>query len=350
MTDAGALEIVRASAPARICDNGGWTDTWFAGHGSVFHIAVEPRVHVELTTFVRSPERAHVVIEAKAFGDRYAPTGIATKAWGRHPLLEATIAEVGVPDDLAIEIVIDSDMPHGASTGTSAAACVALVAALDALGPNQRSPLDIARAAWRVETEQLGLQSGVQDQLAAAFGGINLVDIHSHPDATVDQLAVPAEVLTALQQQLVLVYLGRPHRSSQVHEAVIAALEGEGPNAPRLEALRRTAGPSRDAVLAGDLAALGRTMVDNTEAQRALHHDLVSPAAEQIIEIGRRHDVLGHKVNGAGGDGGSVTLLTNSEPAAARLLSEAIERIDGPQRVIGVRLSPDGVRAVRSPA
>ena len=38
------MRIVRSAAPLRICDNGGWTDTWFAGHGRVFSIAVRPRI------------------------------------------------------------------------------------------------------------------------------------------------------------------------------------------------------------------------------------------------------------------------------------------------------------------
>ena len=42
--DHGPLTTIRASAPTRICDMGGWTDTWFAEHGTVFSIAIEPRV------------------------------------------------------------------------------------------------------------------------------------------------------------------------------------------------------------------------------------------------------------------------------------------------------------------
>jgi D-glycero-alpha-D-manno-heptose-7-phosphate kinase len=41
------LRIANTSAPIRICDNGGWTDTWFAGHGMVFNIAVYPSVQVQ---------------------------------------------------------------------------------------------------------------------------------------------------------------------------------------------------------------------------------------------------------------------------------------------------------------
>ena len=36
------LRIINAVAPIRICDNGGWTDTWFAGHGKIFNIGVYP--------------------------------------------------------------------------------------------------------------------------------------------------------------------------------------------------------------------------------------------------------------------------------------------------------------------
>jgi len=34
--------VIRAEAPVRICDLGGWTDTWFAEHGAVCSIAVTP--------------------------------------------------------------------------------------------------------------------------------------------------------------------------------------------------------------------------------------------------------------------------------------------------------------------
>jgi len=40
----GDVLTVRASAPTRMCDNGGWTDTWFAEFGTVFSIAIEPRI------------------------------------------------------------------------------------------------------------------------------------------------------------------------------------------------------------------------------------------------------------------------------------------------------------------
>ena len=46
---------MNAVAPIRICDIGGWTDTWFAGFGAVFNIAVYPYVEVQIQ--VSSSER-----------------------------------------------------------------------------------------------------------------------------------------------------------------------------------------------------------------------------------------------------------------------------------------------------
>ena len=36
------LRVINSVAPIRIVDNGGWTDTWFAGHGKIFNIGVYP--------------------------------------------------------------------------------------------------------------------------------------------------------------------------------------------------------------------------------------------------------------------------------------------------------------------
>jgi D-glycero-alpha-D-manno-heptose-7-phosphate kinase len=342
------LTIIHSSAPTRICDMGGWTDTWFAGHGTVLSIAIEPRVNVEVTTYPADGVRPSIVLDARVFGDRYSPEGIADRRWGIHPLLEATIAEVGIPDDVAVEIVIDSDAPYGASIGTSAATCVALVGALDALTPGRLTPDAMARTAWRVEAEQLGQQSGVQDQIAAAHGGINLIHIHAFPDATVEPVLVDPAVLEELERRLLVVYLGAPHRSSAIHEMVIAELTNAGPHAEPLEALRQTALPGAAALRAGDFEALGRTMLANTDAQRMLHPDLVGRLATLVIETAARHGALGHKVNGAGGDGGAITLLTGGDEDATRRLIDDVTAIGYGCAVLPFRVSADGVRVERS--
>lgn len=337
------LRVINSVAPIRVCDLGGWTDTWFAGHGKVFNIGVYPYVEVQIEVRPHEPGAERIVLYAENYGERYA---VDTKrpGWDRHPLLEAAIKRVGVPEDLSVQVTIFSEAPGGCSTGTSAAVTVALIGALDRLTPGRLSPHEVAYAAHAVEVEMLGQQSGIQDQLCAAYGGINFIEIQRYPHATVSQIHVPNAIWWELERRLLLIYLGKPHRSSAIHEKVIRHLEDQGPDAPALQPLRETAAQGRDAVYAGDFAALGHAMIANTKAQAALHPDLVGDAARRLIEIAQRHDAIGWKVNGAGGDGGSLTILGPAQSYRKREMIQEIETTDPLYRHIPTYLSRYGLR------
>src|SRR5262245_55113187 len=234
------LRVINGVAPIRICDIGGWTDTWFAGHGKIFNIGVYPYVEVQVAVYPRTARPDRVVMHAENYGERFV-IELGNSRYEHHPLLEAAVEEVMPPEDYALEITIHSQVPAGASTGTSAAVTVALIGALDALTPGRMTPHEVAYAAHRVETQRLKLQSGIQDQLCAAYGALNFVEMFSYPYATVSQIRVPDAVWWELERRLVLVFLGKTHNSSEVHQKVIAELEDEGSRAPRLSGLRHMA-------------------------------------------------------------------------------------------------------------
>jgi D-glycero-alpha-D-manno-heptose-7-phosphate kinase len=334
--------IIHSVAPIRICDNGGWTDTWFAGHGQIFNIAVDPCVEVQVAVYSRLAPPERFVIFAENYGERYAFR--PEQGWDRHPLLEACIQSMQVPEDLALEVRLYSDVPPGASTGTSAAVSVALIGALDRLTPGRMTPYQVAQAALRVETELLGLQSGIQDQICAAYGGVNFIQMPAYPHATVSQIQVPDDIWWELERRLALVYLGWSHHSSQVHELVIHGLEDAGPDCRQLEDLRLTARRSRDALYARDFAALGQAMIANVEAQKRLHPRLVSWDAQRVMDIAREYGALGWKVNGAGGEGGSLAILCGPDSGQKRLMLREIEQESPLFKNIPIHLSRNGLR------
>lgn len=332
--------VITATAPVRVCDVGGWTDTWFAGTGAVFSIAVEPVVEVQVRV---APARGgpEVVVAAPDLGQRSAfDVGAAP---GTLPLLEAACEQAVVPGGCALEVTVRAGVPAGCGTGTSAAVVVALLGALDRLTPGTLPPAELAAAAHLVETERLGQQSGVQDQLAAAFGGINLFDVR-YPSARVTRIEVPEPELADLGARLALVWLGHPHRSSEVHEEVIARLSATGSGAPELDALRSAARSAALAAAAGDLAGLAAAMRSSTEAQRSLHPALVSDQAQALFDVAAAAGAIGWKVNGAGGDGGSLTLLAGPDPGATEALVAAVTALPGGHSVIPVRLASRGLR------
>jgi D-glycero-alpha-D-manno-heptose-7-phosphate kinase len=335
------LKQVRSTAPVRVCDVGGWTDTWFAEHGAVFNIAVNPYVEVKITTFPQDRDE-RVTLHLGNYNETYFlnPDNLR---YLKHPLIEATIDSMDIPCDISLEIDIFSEVPSGASVGTSAAVCVALTAALDALTPGRLTAHEIADLAHRVETEKLGMQSGIQDQLCSAYGGINYIHMHEFPHSTVSPVHVSEDFLRELERRLALIYIGTPHNSSEVHKMVIADLGDSAAQDPRIQTLRELAAEARDSASAGDLEALGKVMNRSTEVQRKLHSGLVCEKFEELIEIAGSFKVSGCKVNGAGGDGGSITILTDGDAKKKKDLLFTLK--EKGFLSIPVSLSPGGVVA-----
>lgn len=336
--------IVNAIAPVRICDIGGWTDTWFAEHGSVLNLAVTPGVEVQIETQERARDD-RVTIRLENYGDTYSMNPDAPPP-GRHPLLEEIVQVMGVPEELAIDVAIYSEVPPGASVGTSAAVSVAFIVALHRLLHEGFSmpPEMVAHLAHKIETERLGLQCGVQDQIACAYGGVNLIDVQ-YPASTVSRLKLAPGVAMELERRLTLVYVGAPHESSRIHDLVIEELSGGGADDDRIAALRELPGRARHALAFGIVEDFGAIMDENTEIQRALHPGLVCDRFEEVMSIARDFDALGCKVNGAGGDGGSVTILSDGISSKRRAMVAALKASG--VGVLDVRLS-DGAEAWRT--
>ncbi len=95
---------------------------------------------------------------------------------------------------------------------------------------------------------------------------------------------------------------------------------------------------SRRAILDG----WGATLRDATDAIGGLHPDLVGRSARAAIDVARALGARGWKVNGAGGDGGSVTVLAPPEPPARAALAEALGRLPG-ARLLPLRLADEGL-------
>ncbi len=339
------LFIINSVAPIRICDNGGWTDTWFAGHGRIFNIGVYPYAEIQISVYPCEHQESRIIINAENYGQNYVV--VPEKHWDKHPLLEAAIEYMHLPKNISLEVTIFSEAPAGASTGTSAAITVALIGGLDMLSPGRMTLHEVASAAHKIETEMLGQQSGIQDQLCSAYGGINYIEMYQYPHASVSPVQIPNATWWELERRLALVYLGKSHRSSDVHELVIRSLEDAGPDCQQLNDLRYTADRSRDALYADDFSALGAAMVENTEAQSRLHPALISADAARVLEIARFHGALGWKVNGAGGDGGSLTILCGPIAQAKRAMLRAIEQENPRFRSIPIYLSRYGLRVWR---
>ena len=117
-------KCINAMAPIRICDIGGWTDTWFAENGAVLNFAVYPQVEVQISIQQTDTEGA-VTINAENYGDEYVYNrknlsyiNNSEIEYIKHPLIEAAIDSMNIIENknLNYKISIYSAAPPGAST------------------------------------------------------------------------------------------------------------------------------------------------------------------------------------------------------------------------------------------
>ena len=338
-----SLKTVFATAPIRINDIGGWTDTWFSREGKVLNIGVSPLVEVRIRVFENEKRREdRVLVHAENYGDTFL-VNPEHPDYNRHPLLQGAINSLPIPKELEFEILLSSHVPAGCSTGTSASVCVALLGGLDFLSPRRHSLDEIVSLAHGVETEKLGLQSGIQDQICAAYGGVCFIHMYNYPKANVLKLELKDTIKEDLNQRLFLIYLGKAHSSSALHEQVIAFLERKGSQFKIIQELRDLAERAKDLLLKGDLDSFGRVMIENNECQRSLHPGLISAEANSIIEIAKKYRAFGWKVNGAGGKGGSLTILAAREERLRKNLLQEISSLKMGIKSIPISLAFSGL-------
>ncbi len=329
----GPVIHVAASAPVRTADVGGWTDTWFARSGLVCNIAIDHRSHVRVAAQPGGERMVRLVVGLTGEDYEFAPH----EAPGRHPMIEQAIVSTEMRG--AVEVEIGASALAGSGLGTSASVMVALVAALSTAMGDPLDAGEIAALAHSYETST-GKQSGVQDHAAASWGGINLLDVR-YPMVRREPVVAPLVALTQLRTRLHTVYLGTPHASSALHDEVIELLD-QGHGEAEFETMREAAARAAAALRAGDLDGFGGSLTSAHDAIAALHPALVGVDARELVEIARAHGARGWKVNGAGGDGGSIAVLGPSDPDADAALVTALAARPGWQ-LVDAAISAPGV-------
>lgn len=123
-----------------------------------------------------------------------------------------------------IHIQIESPSPPRSALGGSSAAAVALIAAFSklmerAVSNKPLSRSQIAVLAHGLEESVAGVPCGLQDQLAAAYGGVNawLWPTGIQSPQFRKKMVLPKKLHKDFEQHLLLAYCGRPHESKDIN-------------------------------------------------------------------------------------------------------------------------------------
>lgn len=202
-----------------------------------------------------------------------------------------------------IEVVSVSDVPPGTGLGSSGSFTVGLLNALYAHKSAFVSKEQLAREACAVEIDLLGAPIGKQDQYLAACGGLHFIQFNPDNSVFVEAIPCPAEVKKALQNNLMLFYIGRPRDAG----SILAEQRAKTKDRDRFKLLKRIkeiALEMKKLLIEGkDLRRFGELLNEEWINKKSLVGGITNQTIDEYYDKALAAGAIGGKLSGAGGGG-----------------------------------------------
>jgi D-glycero-alpha-D-manno-heptose-7-phosphate kinase len=217
----------------------------------------------------------------------------------QHPAVREVLDFLGIRE--GIELHHDGDLPARTGLGSSSSFTVGLLHALYGLKGIMPSKMQLASDAIHVEQERLKEHIGSQDQVLAAFGGLNQIEFGRDGSIQVSPILISRERLALLQQHLMLVYTGISRTASEIAGEQIRTTHR---NRHVLQAMHQLVGQAiRVLQGTGDLVEFGQLLHEGWQLKRSLTEKVSTPNIDQMYEAAQQAGATGGKLLGAGGGG-----------------------------------------------
>jgi D-glycero-alpha-D-manno-heptose-7-phosphate kinase len=132
----------------------------------------------------------------------------------QHPAVRACLQYLKF--DHGLEIHHDGDLPAHSGLGSSSSFTVGLLLGLHGLRHEMVPKRDLADQAIKVEQGILEENVGIQDQILAAHGGLNVIEMGPGNEYRVSPLVLPLDYRRSLEQHVLLGFTGLTRFSSDM--------------------------------------------------------------------------------------------------------------------------------------
>ena len=213
-----------------------------------------------------------------------------------HPLIREAMR---MHDIHEIRLTYEGDLPARSGLGTSSTFAVGMLNAFCALKGKMMSKRQLAEEAICLERDILKEHGGWQDQIAAAFGGLNRIDFHDN-SFRVTPIIIHPERKRELDENLLLFYTGIQRFSSKIQADTFANPQNKVGQLQKMQELVNEA----EKILVNKNTSLnefGRLLDTTWKLKRGTGSKVSSSTIDAIYEKGIKAGALGGKLLGAGG-------------------------------------------------
>lgn len=218
-----------------------------------------------------------------------------------HPVVREVIKYLKIEDGLEINII--SDLPARTGIGSSSSFTVGLLHSLYALKGIMKSKEELANEAIHIEYYVLQERVGVQDQMAAAYGGLNFMKFTAE-SLEVNPLIISRERKLALEGNLMMFYTGINRFASEILKEQIQKTQ-EKKISTELKDIYEMVQKGMS-ILTDNTRTLdefGELMHQAWMAKRSLSSAISNDFLDDIYNRAKNAGAIGGKLLGAGGGG-----------------------------------------------
>lgn len=220
----------------------------------------------------------------------------------KHPLVREGLKLVGIAG--GIEITSIADIPSkGSGLGSSSAFTVGLLNALHAYVGRHAGAEQLASEACKIEIERCGEPIGKQDQYAAAFGGLNLIQFNADESVIVEPIICQRETLQQVQAHMLVFYTGITRSASAILKHQSAALASEKKKCEATRKMAELAHRLCHELRHNRVASFGEIIHEGWLLKKGLTGGISTDAIDTWYQEARAAGAAGGKLLGAGAGG-----------------------------------------------
>jgi len=333
--------ITRSKAPLRLGLAGGGTDldtycNEFGGYvlnssiSLYVHCSIE-ETHNNMIVFEALDLEEKLAVESKDFLKLNNKMDLYKGIYNR------IVSEYEL-DPLSFKLTTYSDVPSGSGLGGSSTLVVAILQAFSEWLNLPLGEYDIAKLAFDIEREDIGIVGGAQDQYAATFGGFNFMEFYNKKRVIVNPLRVKNWIIDEIEESLVLYFTNITRQASQI-EYEKKSLLGDEDSLSAMHDVKQDATLMKEFLLKGDIEMFSTILGKSWETKKRVSNLISNSEIDRIYKLAIENGAYSGKVSGAGGGGFMFFMV---DPTEKNNLIKQLNKQQG--KVINFHFVKDGAR------
>lgn len=177
-----------------------------------------------------------------------------------------------------------SDVPSGSGLGGSSTLVVGVIKAFSEWLNLPLGEYEIAKLAYEIEREDLGIVGGAQDQYAATFGGFNFMEFYENKRVIVNPLRIKNWIASELEARTVLYFTNITREAKDIEEHKKGKL-GDEKSLEAMHAIKQDAIKMKEALFKADFDTLAQILGKSWQSKKSSQKSLVMMSLKEFINL-----------------------------------------------------------------